>query len=31
MPYSPLECMKACKDGYSNMKIDNYEVGMTIL
>lgn len=23
--------MKICREGYSNMKIDNYEVGMTIL
>lgn len=29
LPYSPLECSRMCEEGYSNMKIDNWSLGMT--
>lgn len=31
LPYSPLECSFLSSDGYSNLKIDNWSVGMTII
>lgn len=30
VPYSPLECLRICPEGYSKSKIDNWSIGVII-